>query len=162
MGLCNWEISINPTTSDGLPPMTQQVKNLPAMQEMQETWVGKIPWSRKWQPTPVFLPGESYGQRNLVGYSPRGHKESDMTEWLSMHTLQHPGLWPWPHPWWLGSNEANCGPGPQVWKRVTENDRLGLLDLIRILHESHPRRLSHSGELFLIMPPLIHAVGSWT
>ena len=33
-------------------------------------WVGKIPWRRKWQPTPVFLPGESHGQRNLAGYSP--------------------------------------------------------------------------------------------
>ena len=43
-------------------------------------WVGKIPWRREWQPTPVFWPGESHGQRSLVGYSPRGHKESDMTE----------------------------------------------------------------------------------
>ena len=43
-------------------------------------WVGKIPWRRKWQPTPVFLPGEAYGQRSLAGYSPWGHKESDMTE----------------------------------------------------------------------------------
>ena len=45
-----------------------------------DPWVEKIPWRRKWQPTPVFLPGESHGQRNLVGYSPRGQKESDMTE----------------------------------------------------------------------------------
>jgi len=44
------------------------------------TWVGKIPWKRKWQSTPVFLPGESHGQRSLAGYSPWGHKESDMTE----------------------------------------------------------------------------------
>ena len=43
-------------------------------------WVGEIPWRRKWQPTPVFLPGESHGQRRLVGYSPWGHKESDMTD----------------------------------------------------------------------------------
>ena len=43
-------------------------------------WVGKIPWRRAWQPTPVFLPGESHGQRGLAGYSPRGHKESDTTE----------------------------------------------------------------------------------
>ena len=42
--------------------------------------VSKIPWSRKWQPTPVFLPGESHGQRNLADYSPQGRKESDMTE----------------------------------------------------------------------------------
>ena len=37
-------------------------------------WVGKIPWRREWQPTPVFLPGESCGQRSLVGYSPWGHR----------------------------------------------------------------------------------------
>ena len=43
-------------------------------------WVGKIPWRREWQPTPVVLPGESHGQRSLAGYSPWGHKESDMTE----------------------------------------------------------------------------------
>ena len=43
-------------------------------------WLGKIPWRRAWQPNPVFLPGESHGQGRLVGYSPWGHKESDMTE----------------------------------------------------------------------------------
>ena len=37
-------------------------------------WVGKIPWRRKWQPTPVFLPGKSHGQRSLAGYSPWGPK----------------------------------------------------------------------------------------
>ena len=40
---------------------------------------GKIPWRRKWQPTPVFLPGKSHGQRSLVGSGPWGCKESDMT-----------------------------------------------------------------------------------
>ena len=43
-------------------------------------WVGKIPWRRAWQPTPVFLPGESHGLKSLVGYGPEGCKESDMTE----------------------------------------------------------------------------------
>ena len=49
--------------------------------------VGLIPGSgrRKCQPTPVFLPGESHGQRNPVGYSPWGRKESDATERLRMH-----------------------------------------------------------------------------
>ena len=41
-------------------------------------------WRRAWQPTPVFLPGEFHGQRSLAGYSPRGHKELDTTEWLSL------------------------------------------------------------------------------
>ena len=48
-------------------------------------WVGKIPWRRKWQPTPVFLPGKFHGQKSLAGYSPWGHKDSDMTEQLT-HT----------------------------------------------------------------------------
>ena len=43
-------------------------------------WVGKILWRRKWQPTPVFLTEKSHGQMSLVGYSPWGHKELDMTE----------------------------------------------------------------------------------
>ena len=45
-----------------------------------DPWVEKIPWKRKWQPTPVFLPGKSQGQRSLVGYSPWGCKELDTME----------------------------------------------------------------------------------
>ena len=48
--------------------------------------VWKIPWRRAWEPTPVFLPGESHGQSSLVGYSPRGHKEAETTERLSRST----------------------------------------------------------------------------
>ena len=44
-----------------------------------------IPWKRRWQPTPVFLPGKSHGRQNLVGCSPWGHKESDTTERLPFH-----------------------------------------------------------------------------
>ena len=44
-----------------------------------DSWVGKTPWRRKWQPAPVFLPGESHGQRNPAGYSPWGCKETDTT-----------------------------------------------------------------------------------
>ena len=46
-------------------------------------WVGNIPWGRAWQPTPVFIAGESHGQRNLAGYSPQGCKEMDTTEQLN-------------------------------------------------------------------------------
>ena len=53
-------------------------------------WVGMIPWRREWQPTPAFLPGESHGQRSLVGYSPQGHKELDKTDsWACIHTHTH-------------------------------------------------------------------------
>ena len=61
------------------------VNSLPAM---RETWVGKIPWRREGQPTPVFLPGEFHGQKSLVNYSPWGLKELDMTELLT-HTHTH-------------------------------------------------------------------------
>ena len=48
-------------------------------------WVGKIPWRRKWQPTPVFLPGESHGRKSLVGCNPWGRKESDTIDRLHFH-----------------------------------------------------------------------------
>ena len=54
-----------------------------------DPWVRKIFWKRKQQPTPVFLPGKSHGQRSLVGYSPWGHKVSDTAEQLSVHACTH-------------------------------------------------------------------------
>ena len=65
-------------------PMAQRVKNPPAMKETQEMWVRSLGWDdpleRKWQHTPVSLPGKSHGQKSLVGYSPWDHKELDMTD----------------------------------------------------------------------------------
>ena len=52
-------------------------------------WVGKIPWRREWQPTPVFLPEKSHEQRSLAGCSPRDHKELGMTESLTHHHYYH-------------------------------------------------------------------------
>ena len=69
-------------------------ERLPPMRETRfDPWVRKISWRRKRQSTPVFLPGESHGWRSLVGYSPRGHKESDMTERLHLQysCLENPG-----------------------------------------------------------------------
>ena len=54
-----------------------------------DPWVGKIPWRRKWQPIPVFFPGEVHGQRNLVGYSLWGRKEPDMTEHSCPHSVSN-------------------------------------------------------------------------
>ena len=70
-------------------------------------WVRKILWRRKWQPTPVFLPGESHGQRSLVGYSPWGGKDfpggSDSEGRQCLYCLQcgRPGFdpWVWKIPW---------------------------------------------------------------
>ena len=60
------------------------VKNLLAnaqgMSRKFDTWIRKIPRRRAWQPTPVFLLGESHGQRSLAGYRPWGHKELDTTK----------------------------------------------------------------------------------
>ena len=53
-----------------------------------DPWVGKIPWRRVWQPTPVFLPAESLRQRSLAGCSPWGNRELDTTECLSLHTCR--------------------------------------------------------------------------
>ena len=67
------------------------VKNLPAnardMKLRLDPWVRKILWRRAWQPTPVFLPGESHGQRSLAGYSPWGRSESDTSE-VTAHTRE--------------------------------------------------------------------------
>ena len=66
--------------------VAQMVKILPAVQDTQvDPWVKKIPWRREWQSTPVFLPGESHGQRGLADYSPCGHKELNTTEQLTLY-----------------------------------------------------------------------------
>ena len=65
---------------NGASLAAQMVKSPPEMQETRfDPWVGKIPWRRKWKPTPVFLPGEFYGQ-----YSPWDRKESNTTEQLTL------------------------------------------------------------------------------
>ena len=51
-----------------------------------DLWFGKIPWRKAKQLPPIFLPGEFHGQRSLAGYSPWGHKESDVTKRTHTHT----------------------------------------------------------------------------
>ena len=83
------------------------VKNLPAMRKTQvRSWVGKIPWRRKWQPTLVFLPGKSHGQR-LVGYNPWGRKELDTTE---LSTAAAPSIMEF-----LQNKKKSCVVGNQVF-----------------------------------------------
>ena len=70
--------------------VAQTIMNPPAILETQVyPWIGKFPWRREWHPTLVFLPGELHGQWRwrLAGYSPWGHKESDMTERLTLRDL---------------------------------------------------------------------------
>ena len=75
--LCNYRPYLNFNRAlFGASLVAQTVKSLPAMRETQiRSWVRKIPWRRDWQPIPLFLFGKFHGQRNLVGYSPWGHKE---------------------------------------------------------------------------------------
>ena len=98
-----------------------------------DTWVGKIPWRRKWQPPPLFFPGQSHGQMSLVGYSPWGHKNSNTTQRLNknvlnifklynntsptlfhiaklkLHSLNNSSFSPAPSHWWPpATNSYNC------------------------------------------------------
>ena len=78
--------------------VAQTVKSPPAKQETRVQSLGweDPPWRRKWQSTPVFLPGEFHRQRSLAGYSPWGRKESDMTKRLkfSFFTFTLTKQWP--------------------------------------------------------------------
>ena len=83
IGLVNMNMKIAISMSF---PMAQWVKNPPAMQETQETQVQFLGWEDTLEKemdrisTPVFLPGKFHGQRSLVGYSPKGHKELETTD----------------------------------------------------------------------------------
>ena len=74
-------------TYSGASLVARMVKNLPAMQETRDPWVGKVSWRRKWPPTPVFLPGKFHGMRSLAGYSLWGCKELGTTEGLTLSPL---------------------------------------------------------------------------
>ena len=83
-------------------------------------WVGKIPWRRKWQPNPGFLPGKSHGQRNLVGYSPWSCKELDITERFSTPVSLDPAKLNFVLPlWWCQLLKRVC-----VSPRLAESDWL--------------------------------------
>ena len=77
--------------------MTEQVKKPPAMQEIQEVLVRSLSWENPLEEEmathPTFLPGKSHGQRSLVGYSPKGCKESDTTEHISPLTGKYTAPW---------------------------------------------------------------------
>ena len=85
-----------------------------------DPWVGEMPWWRKWQHIPVFLPGESQGQRSLVGYNPWGRKESDTAE----HTRRQARLTLKAWSWLVSNSEATRrasekgeNPGGWGWAR---------------------------------------------
>ena len=94
-------------------------------------WVGKIPWKRAWQPTPVFLSGESHGRKSLAGYSPWCHKESDTTEWLQATV----GL-----PWWLRIHVQCRRPRFDPWVRKISWRRAWQPTPVFLSGESHRQR----------------------
>ena len=77
-----YPVSIIALLSFGASQVAAVVKNPPANagDTGVNPWVRKSPWRMKWQPTPVFLPGETHGQRNLTGYSAWGHTEAGTAE----------------------------------------------------------------------------------
>ena len=89
-------------------------------------WVGKIPWRRKWQPTPVILPGKFHGQRTLVGYSPWGRKEPDTTGTKHNYIFIITRIWKQPNVLQL-LNWINCG--TSLWGILLSNWKEGSLDM---------------------------------
>ena len=85
---------------------------------MQETWVRSLgradPWRRKWQPTPVLLPGKSHGQGSRAGYSPWSRKESDATAQLPLSSVPESlsaclEISSWPCGFWLNGLHSGVG-----------------------------------------------------
>ena len=89
-----WRLRLKRSNTKGFPGGASGRKNLPAkagdVRCRFSPWLGKIPWRRKWQPTPVLLPEEFHGQRSLAGYSPWDRKESVTSEQLSHAQLRKP------------------------------------------------------------------------
>ena len=107
-----------------------------------DPWVGKIPWSRKWQPAPVFLPEKSHGHKKLAGYSLWGHKMLELTEWLRIHThSEYADLF------LNGQHDRN----PQIWVEIIflEGQHLVfVLFLFPLFLPSNPLGLSWSCALW--------------
>ena len=90
-------------------PWTARRSNLSIVKKINPEY-----WRRKWQPTPVFLPGKSHGRRSLVGYSPWGRKELDTTEWFHTFTHIHWKDWCWS---WSSNALATYYEELTHWKR---------------------------------------------
>ena len=86
-----WFIFILLISFEGLPWWLSSKESTCQCRKAFDSWVGKIPWRRKWQPTLVFLLGKSYGQRSLVGYSPWSGKRAGHKLEAKNHTVS-PGL----------------------------------------------------------------------
>ena len=123
-----------------------------------DSWVKKIPWGRKWQPTPIFLPEKSHGQRSLEGYSPWGLKESDTSEQLNHNSraremgkavrkhcntvLQRPSTVPGMFLFLEGLRVGVCGPLRSPWVTLAAKS-LQSCPTLCDPHRWQPIRLPH-------------------
>ena len=102
LSLLNWQANSLPLSHEGSPNLFLGFSGGASGKEPEgqsrrrkrrgfDPLVGKIPWRRAWQPTPVSLLGEFHAQKSLAGYSPQGHKESGPTEHVCMavHACTH-------------------------------------------------------------------------
>ena len=115
-------------------------------------WVQKIPWRRKWLPTPVFLPGECHRERSLAGYSPQGREESDVTEWQiatadSTRSCPSPFLVPPPSPHHLKSDsfQIQWGGGELIFDTVLPNNTYTVIYLLYSpkVYMSHLKQITY-------------------
>ena len=137
--------------------VAQMIKTPPSMQETQiQFLVGKIPWRREWQLILGFLPGEVYGQRSLVGYSPWSCKESDMTEWLTLPLLRPKAE--------MGVAWGKCSCSPKVNRTQSEETgKIGRDPDIQVLvgHIESVTVISYWFNLLRIHPPFSHILILW-
>ena len=110
--------------------VARSVKSVPATQDSRvQSLSREDPLRRDWHPTPVFSPGESHGQRSLVGYSPWGHRQSDRTERLTLSS--HLPLY---------QNHIHTVPSPCIFETVSQSSLRRCRSLPQIKLHS---RLSH-------------------
>ena len=118
-------------------------------------WVKKIPWRKKWQPTPVLLSGKFHGQRSLAGYSPWDHKELDMTERLTLSLFPyHPSAEWWVHSW--VSSAKMYWSLMKLFPHCTVTNHMRTLSLVRSPVLGHDSALGEgSFTIRLPRPPLL-------
>ena len=147
-----WRFNQLPMTSDGQSWLGNQASRLAKGCIGKEStcqcsrpgfnpWVRKIPWRRKWQPTPVFLPGKSLGQRSLAGYSPGVTKSWYITE----HAL-----------WSLHKNPTGSASGWWTWRLESMSHLEGAWKLPALFPTPCPVHLSHPA-----LPGLYPFITNW-
>ena len=125
-----------------------------------DSWVRKIPWRGAWQPTPIFLPGESQGQRSLVGYSLWGHKELDVTAETYMHTcLLGSESWCLMQARWLSFPELRV----QETRRQRETlSAWGTPHLAQCVSHKVTTSSTHAGRMILWPVVLFYVCEAWS